>query len=266
MVRAAVERLLRHLRAVARLREVPVEEPRCDALAEDVEHGRQADVDLAPPVVRRPVDRVRRDLRLVDRRHRLRLLRQLRPAPRELGRVERGEVDHRDVDVPAVVLDLRDHGLGESLARVLRAAVRRLQRDAAEGERRADLDDRAAVALGHPLQRGARPPDHAVVRDVGRAPVLVRLDVEELRVDRRHRVVDPDVDRPELALRRLRGRLDLVGVGDVGREDERLAAAFLDLGGDALETRLGRGRGARSSRRPREPARGRAADAARRHP
>ena len=115
----------------------------------------------------------------------------------------------------------------------------------------------------HPLERGARAPDHAVVRDLGRAPVLVRLDVEELGVDRRHRVVDPDVDRPELALRRLRCRLDLVGVGDVGGEDESLAAAFLDLGGDAVQARLAAGQ----KRDPRavvgESPRGRAADSAR---
>ena len=81
------------------------------------------------------MDRVGGDLRLVDRRHRLRLLRQLRPSPRELGRVEAREVNHRDVDVPAVVTNFGDDGLREALARMLRAAVRRLQRDPAESER-----------------------------------------------------------------------------------------------------------------------------------
>ena len=222
----AVERLLGHLRAVAGLREVPVEEPRRDALAEDVQHRRQADVDLAPLVIRRPVDRVRGDLGLVDRRHRLRLLRQLRPSPRELGRVEAGQVHHRDVDVPAVMTDLGDDRLGEALARVLRAAVRRLKRDAAEGESRADLHDGAAVAFGHPFQRGTRAPNHAVVRDLRRPPVLVRLDVEELRVDGGHRIVDPDVDRSQLVLGR---SFDLVGVGDIRRKHERATAALLDF-------------------------------------
>jgi hypothetical protein len=262
VVGAAVERLLRHLPVVARPREIPVEEPRRGAFAEDVEHGRHADVDLPPPVVRGPVDRVRRHLGLVDGRHGLRLLRQLRPAPRELRRVDAGEVDHRQVDVPAVVLDLGDHRLGEALARVLRAAVRRLERDAPERERRAHLDDRAAVALRHPFQGRARAPDHAVVGHVGRASVLVRLDVEELGVDRRHRVVDPDVDRPELALGRLRRCLDLVGLGDVCREDQRLAAAFLDLPGRRVESGLAAGEERDPRAVPGEPARGRAADSA----
>ena len=262
MARAAVQRPLGHLRAVTRLPEVPVEEPGGDTLAEHVEHGRQPDVDLSPPVVGRPVDRVCRDLGLVDRRNGLRLLRQLRPPPRELGRVEAGEMHHRHVDVPAVVADLGDHRLREALARVLRAAVGRLERDAAEGERRADLDDRAAVPLRHPPQRGLRPPDHAVVGDVGGAPILVRLDVEELRIDRRHRIVDPDVDGAELALRRLRRRLDLLGVGDVGWKDEGLAAAFFDLSGRGFEPGMPAGEERDLRAVLGEPARGCAADPA----
>ena len=166
------------------------------------------------------------------------------------------------MDVPAVVADLGEDRLGEALARVFRTAVGRLERDPAESQRRADLDDRAAVALGHAPERRAGPPDHAVVRDVGRAPVLVRLDVEELPVDRRHRVVDPDVDRPELVLRRLRSGLDLVGVGNVGRNNEGFAAPLLDLPRRGLEPGVPAGDERDLRTVLREPARGRAADPA----
>src|SRR5204863_4251171 len=114
--------------------------------------------------------------------------------------------------------------------------------------------------LGHPLQRGARAPDHAVVRDVGRAPVLVGLDVEELRVDRGHCVVDPYVDRAELVFSRLRSSLDLVGVGDVGGEDESFSAQLLDLCRRALEPRIAAGQERDSGAVLRKPARSRAAD------
>src|SRR5881296_1522503 len=38
--------------------------------------------------------------------------------PGELRRVQSGEVHHRHADVRAAVLELREHGLGEPLARV----------------------------------------------------------------------------------------------------------------------------------------------------
>ena len=57
----------------------------------------------------------------------------------------------------------------------------------------------------------------------------------EGREDRRHRAVDPDVDRPELALDRLGRGLDRVRVGHVGREGERPAARRLDLARRRLE-------------------------------
>ena len=70
----------------------------------------------------------------------------------------------------------------------------------AVGERGADLNDRPAVARSHTPERRHRPPDRAEVRDLGRAAELVGLDLRDRREDRRHRVVDPDVDRPELLL------------------------------------------------------------------
>ena len=139
-----------------------------------------------------------RELGLVDRRHRLGMPWQLCPAPLELGRIERGQVHHRHVDSAAVVEQLGPQRLGEALERVLGGAVRGLQRDAAVRERRADLDDRAAVARPHPPQRGQRPVDGPQVGDGGGARVLVRVELPRPGVDGGHRVVHPDVDGAEL--------------------------------------------------------------------
>ena len=101
-----------------------------------------------------------------------------------------------------------------------------------------------------------------MVRDLGRAAVLIGLDVEELRVDRRHRVVDPDVDWPELLLRRLCRRLDLVGVGDIGGEDESAAAELLDLARRRFQPAAAACEQGDLRAVLREPARGRAPDSA----
>ena len=62
--------------------------------------------------------------------------------------------------------------------RVLGAAVRRLQRDRAIGERRADLHDGAAIARPHVLERRARAPHEAVIADVGDAAELVPATID----------------------------------------------------------------------------------------
>ena len=90
------------------------------------------------------------------------------------------------------------------------------------------------------------------------------LDVDHPREHRRHRIVDPHVDRPQLALDPLGGRLDGVVVSDVDRHDERLSAELLHLGLDVLQRRLA----ARQQRRLRaalgERVRDRPTDSARR--
>ena len=55
------------------------------------------------------------------------------------------------------------------------------------------------------------------------------------REDRGHRVVHPDVDRPELALDARRGRVDCRGVGDVGLQDQRAAALGFDFAPGRLQ-------------------------------
>ncbi len=70
---------------------------------------------------------------------------------------------------------------------------------------------------------------------VHHAAVLLALHLANRREHRRHRAVDPDVDRPELALDGVGGGLDLHPVRDVGEADERRAARVLDLAARLLE-------------------------------
>jgi hypothetical protein len=118
---------------------------------------------------------------------------------------------------------------------MLGGAVGRLQRDAAIGERGADLHDRAAVARQHACQRRQRPVNDAKIGDVGDALVLVGRHLLHRREDAEHRVVHPDVDRAECVLHRCGGVLDRVGVGDVGLQDDRLTTGGLDVALCSLE-------------------------------
>ncbi len=138
----------------------------------------------------------------------------------ELGRVQRGQLDHRQLAAQRLV---------EALNRVLGAAVGALERNAAVGERQAHLDDRAPVARLHPLQRGHRPVDEAEIRHLGDAPELVGLDLVEGREHRDHRVVDPDVDRAELRLDAAGCVLELPCVAYVHLEHEPSPPGSLDL-------------------------------------
>jgi len=74
-----------------------------------------------------------------------------------------------------------------------------------------------------------------VVGDVGGPAVLLGLDLLEEGEDGGHRVVDPDVDRPQLGLDALGGGLDRIGVGDVGGQGQCRATGLLDLSRDAGE-------------------------------
>ena len=200
--------LLGLLRVVTLPREVAVDEARSELVARDRLDRRPADVELPRMVVGRVLDCLRGDLRLEDRRHRLRVPGHPRPAPAELRRVVRRELDHRDVDAAALVKQLGAERLEEALDCVLCAAVGRLQRNPAVGKCGADEDDRAAIPRAHPTDGGHRAPNRAEIGHLGRTPVLVRLDFVQRREDRRHRIVDPDVDRPELGLGTVGSRVD----------------------------------------------------------
>ena len=163
------------------------------------------------------------------------------PAPAELRRVERRHLDHGQPDLRAAMEQLDAKRVGEAADGELRRAVGRLERNRPVGEGRADLDDRAAVARHHAAQGGERAVDRAQVVDLGHPPELRRRHVDDLAHHRDHRVVDPHVDRAELALDPLRGLLHPFGVGDVGRHGDRAAPHRLDLPPGAREAVLAAG-------------------------
>ena len=200
--RSGSTRLVGLLRVVAVAREVAVDEARRDRVADDRLDRRPADHQLraagAAPPRRSP-------------RRRPRAGRSAAPAAGVRGIFARLHVNCGVFSAGSCTIvrrtcepSCRSSERSDSrkpCSACLRAAVRRLQRDAAVGERRADLDDHAAVARPHAAQRGHRPPDRAEVGDLGRRagtrPASSRVDRRE---DGRHRVVDPDVDRAELVL------------------------------------------------------------------
>ena len=67
---AGATQLLRLLASDSLAGEVPIEEAGDELVPHDCLHPREAHVELAPLVVGGPVDGSRRDLGLVDRRHR----------------------------------------------------------------------------------------------------------------------------------------------------------------------------------------------------
>jgi hypothetical protein len=125
--------------------------------------------------------------------------------------------------------------LCEALDRVLRGAVRGLERDGPLPERGSDLDYDAAIPRKHPRQRRPSPVGVAEVGDPRNLLELVGRDVDELREHRDHRVVHPHVDRAQAAFDLLGGVLDLGGVRDVGWDGKRSAAGGNDLVGGGVE-------------------------------
>ena len=118
----------------------------------------------------------------------------------------------------------------EALDGVLGTAVRGLERNAAIGQRRADVDDRARVAGHHSAKGGHRPVHITQIVHVSDPFVFGCIDVGELGEHRGERHVHPDFDRSERLLGTSRGGLDLIGIGDVGAQNQRLTPGVLDVG------------------------------------
>src|SRR5256712_7328728 len=86
-------RLVRLLRLVSVAREIPINGGRCDRVAPYRPDGRQPDAELPARVMRRPVNRARRDLGLKDWRDRLRFAWKPTFQPGELPRGQFRPVD-----------------------------------------------------------------------------------------------------------------------------------------------------------------------------
>src|SRR5918992_1456738 len=98
-------------------------------------------------------------------------------------------MDLRHTNTTAVVKEFCPERISEPGDRVLRSAIRCLQGDATERQRRTYLNDDAGVARPHVLQRGERAVDDAKVRDIGYAPDLLWGHFDDRREDARHGVV-----------------------------------------------------------------------------
>ncbi len=135
-----------------------------------------------------------------------------------------------------IVNQLGAERIREARDGMLRAAIGRLQGNRTVGERRSDLDDSSRIAGQHAAQRGHGSIDRAEIRDFGGTLELRRRDVRDSRKDRRHRIVYPHVDRPELVFDASCRCLDLVGVGHVRRHGQAFSAQLIDFAGGDMKT------------------------------
>ena len=127
--------------------------------------------DLVPAAVEPPRDDgLRGHLRLVDRRYRLRMRNRAWSCTSRTGACSppAGGPCSAARWLPSW-MQLRARRLEEAAAREFGGAVRGLQRDTDERERRPDIDDGAAVARAHPGQRGHRSPHLTEERHLHRA-------------------------------------------------------------------------------------------------
>ena len=112
---------------------------------------------------------------------------------------------------------------------VLRGAVRRLQWNAAVRERRAHVHNDTPITGQHAFQRRERAVHVSEIRDLGDTPEFFARHLFHGREDRRHGVVDPDVDRSERALDVVGRAFDGRSIGDVQWEHQRPATARFDV-------------------------------------
>ncbi len=120
-------------------------------------------------------------------------------------------------------LDLHPQRVGKAEQRRLHRRIWALQRDCAVGQDRADIDDRAALAL-EVGERGHAALDHSEIADVEHPPMLCHREFFERREDGDRGVVNPGVEAAE----RVDGALgDMLGgafLADVDVDRDRFAA------------------------------------------
>src|SRR5205814_5428342 len=112
-------RLTDLLRRIARLAEIPIAKPWGQLIALDHDDRRPTDEELTAVVVGYPGDGIGDHFGLVNRRHRLRLVRQAALHPAELRRVDGRQLHHRDRDVALVMDQFTAHGLSKALDSML---------------------------------------------------------------------------------------------------------------------------------------------------
>ena len=133
-----------------------------------------------------------------------------------------------------------------------------MERNAHEGESRADVDDIAPVAWSHTGEGGHRAPDLAEEGDLHRPLELSRLDVLQGGECSGHGVVDPGIDGTQLGFDPGGGGVDLLVAGHVGWDHERplsergnlLRGRFEPGGATSQQGHVETPFGERSGRRP----------------
>ena len=124
---------------------------------------------------------------------------------------------------------------------MFRRAVGGLQRNAAVGQRRADLHDRSAIARFHAAECSEGTVDRTKICNVGDALKFLRRHLDRGREHRDHGIVDPNVDRAESILNPCCRGLNLVGIAHIGWNHEGAAAKFFNLLCGSLEARFSAG-------------------------
>ena len=228
-------RLVGKLAGIAGLGEIAINQPRRDAIGEDRLDRRPADPDVASLMRGGEKDGAGRHFGLEDRCDRLGLAPHLVERPVELRGIDRGQIDHRQMHVELVVDDLATKAVGKASDRRLGAAIDRLQRHRTIGKRRADVDNGAAIAHAHPLQRRHHAVHLSEISDFRSALDLFRGQFGDGGKYRRHRDIHPDIDRPEFRFGTIGGCLHRSGIGDIGR-DRQGAHAHGDVASSAARS------------------------------
>src|ERR1051325_6980426 len=109
--------------------QIAIEQSRRQFVSKDCLERWAAHEHFAPSVMGRPDNRFGRKFRLKDRGHWLRMPGQAGLAPTELRRVERRHLNHRDMDVAAIMDQLGSQRISEAPNGVLGPAIWRLQRN-----------------------------------------------------------------------------------------------------------------------------------------
>ena len=223
------------LSVIAMLCEIPVEVSGEKLVCNDGFQRRHTGEYFTAPVMRGPINGASCHLGLKDRRYGLRPARQPAFHPIELRSVQCRKVDHCEMDIAVVMNQLASKSVRKTTKPVLCAAISALKRNAAIGERRSDLDDRAVVPRLHHPESGHRAVDASEIRNFGDSLELFRIHLLEWREHRHHRIVDPDVDGTEVVFNFQCCLVHLFVVGDIGRNNQCVAAEPLDVFTRAFE-------------------------------
>ena len=109
---------------------------------------------------------------------------------------------------------------------MLGRAIGGLQWNTAICQGAANLHNRPAITRQHPFQRSKRPIDTAQISHFSHAPKFLGRHLLDRRKNRRHRVVDPDIDLAQIGFDLCSCRFDAIGIPNIHRKNERFASQF----------------------------------------